>query len=195
MRPYGAPNAPRLRPWHLPQWMYWADEDTLYYPDLEDLRAEILPFQQRLLGVEDTSEVERLVRQQLPAVLAHEMFHCWRGASGRLTCDHWHEEWAANRLAVAYAQEHCPNELATVLGIASHVLERCSEALDDTALQILQTCQEDRSRERQGYGMSLESMAIVTLKMLRRLALEKPELVRTLRELLTAISLASDAAA
>lgn len=184
MRPHLPPQAPQLRPWHLPQWMFRADQNVVYYPDLEDLGEEILPFQQALLGGDDRSEVERLVKRQLPAVLAHEVFHCWRHASGRLTEDHWHEEWAANRLAVAYARQYCPEALDVGLSIASRVRERFPEALDPVALSILDSCHQDRSGERQGYGMDLEPMAVVTLEMVRQLAADEPKLENTVHELL-----------
>jgi geranylgeranyl pyrophosphate synthase len=184
MQPFCPPPAPGLRPWHLPQWMFRADEQVVFYPDLEDLAAEVLPFQQMLLGISDPSEAERMVRRQLPVILAHEMFHCWRNASGRLTGDHWHEEWVANRLAVAYAHEHCPDVLDLGLGIASRVAERLSEALDAVAASILDSCHEDRSTERRGYGMGLTQTAVVSLEMVRRLAATPPCLSTTVQELL-----------
>jgi geranylgeranyl pyrophosphate synthase len=184
MQPFRPPPAPGLRPWHLPQWMFRADQYLVLYPDLEDLAAEVLPFQQVLSGIEEPHEAERMVRRQLPAILAHEMFHCWRKASGRLTSDHWHEEWAASRLAVAYAHEHCPDALELSLVTASRVVARFPEALDAVAASILDSCHQDCSNQRRGYGMGLTQIAVVSLEMVRRLAATPPCLSTTVEELL-----------
>ena len=195
MAPYAPPPAPELRPWHLPQWMYHADQNRIYYPDLDDLGEEILPFQQELLGTTDLAQLDRLVRRQLPIVLCHEMFHYWRDASGRLSNDHWHEEWAANRLAVAYARQYCQDVLDYGLSLASEVLQRFPNCLDDEARTLLDSCQEDRSGQRQGYGMGLLPMAVVTLEMVRRLAAERPSLSDAVAQLLGAACNATHAAA
>jgi hypothetical protein len=108
-----------------------------------------------------------------------------------LTTDHWHEEWAANRLAVAYSREHCQDALDFGLLIASRVLARFPEALDPAAQHILDTCHEDRSGERESYGMELRPMAAVTLEMVRRLAAERPDLASSVRELLVADEVAA----
>jgi hypothetical protein len=70
--------------------------------------------------------------------------------------------------------------------IASRVLARFPEALNPAARRILDTCHEDRSGERESYGMELQPMAVVALEMVRRLAAEKPDLASSVRELLAA---------
>ena len=185
MKPFCVPEAPTLRPWHLPQWMYDPGKKIIYYPDIEELGDEILPFQAELLGTDDLQEVSQILWEQVPAVLAHEMFHYWRDAAGCMTEDHWHEEWAANRLAVAYTRQYARDILAASVNLADRVLSRYNQALDDKSEQVLTTCNEPRPGEQRGYDMSLESMAIVTLEMVRRLALEKPDLAETVSTLLT----------
>ena len=178
------PEPPPLRPWHLPQWMFDAAERTLHYPDIDGLPEEIFPLYMRLLGTDDTGLVRRLVTAQAPAVLAHEMFHHWRHQNGRLTQDHWHEEWVANRLAVAYVREHDPRAWACSLELADRVVRRWSRLLDLRVQRVLQTCG-TYDPGAKGYAMSLMSMAVVTLEMVRRLSRSGTGLDALVRELLT----------
>ena len=180
---FGLPEPPTLRPWHLPQWMYVPDKRTIFYPDIEGLAGEILPFQAMLLGESDLDEVAHILEEQLPTVLAHEMFHFWRDACGRLTHDHWHEEWAANRLAVAYGAVHEPAALASSQLLAKRVLGTLSERLDEQVEGVLRRCHHPDAAAR-GYGMDIVSVAVTTLEMLRRLADEKPAWPEVLTELL-----------
>src|SRR5690606_5443965 len=95
MTVFGLPQPPELRPWHAAQWVYVPERRTIFYPDLEQQAAEVLPYHCELLGTTDLDRAAALMHEQVHALLAHEMFHFWRDASGRLTLDHWHEEWAA----------------------------------------------------------------------------------------------------
>jgi competence protein ComQ len=169
MQPWVPPEPPALRPWHLPQWMFDAAKGILHYPDVDGLPEEVLPFYARLLDTDDADLVRRLLTVQAPAVLAHEMFHCWRHRNGRLTRDHWHEEWVANRLAVAYVRRHAPRALECTLELAQRVVRRSGQLLDERAEQVLRTCAA-HDPDAKGYAMSLESIAVVTLEMLRRLS-------------------------
>ena len=47
---FGAPAPPPLVPWHLPHWMYDKARGVIFYPDIEGLPEETLPFQAALLG-------------------------------------------------------------------------------------------------------------------------------------------------
>jgi hypothetical protein len=170
---HGLPPPPELAPWHLPHWMFFADKGVVRYPDVGGLAEDILPFQAMLLGEEDLAAVATMMEAQLPAVVAHEMFHFWRHARGRLTQDHWHEEWVANRLAVAYLREHEPRTLETTLDLAGRVVDRFSSVLDEPAERVLAGCHEHRP-DRHGYGMPMLTVAVVTLEMIRRLAREAP---------------------
>lgn len=168
---HGFSPPPELAPWHLPQWMFFSDKGVVRYPDIEGLGDDILPFQAMLLGEEDLSVVASAMEAQVPAVLAHEMFHFWRDTSGRLTQDHWHEEWAANRLAVAYLREHEPRTLETTLDLAGRVVARFPDVLDEHAQRVLASCHEHQP-DRHGYNMPMLTVAVVTLEMIRQLARE-----------------------
>jgi hypothetical protein len=182
-RGHGAPPAPSLRPWHNAHWLYVPSRDTIFYPDVDGLAEEVLPFQAYLLGTGDLTEARAAVERQLPAVIAHEMFHAWREAAGRMTDDHWHEEWAANRLAVAYAREHAPETLAHTDALCRRVVTRFADRLDDRAEAVLARC--SAAGGHAGYGMDLLGTAVVTLEMVRRLIGEAPALGDAMRELLT----------
>jgi geranylgeranyl pyrophosphate synthase len=183
MHPFGVPASPALRPWHLPQWLYDKDKKTIFYPDIEGLAEEILPFQAELLGMDDREQVEALMYTQVPVVLAHELFHYFRDASGRLTGDHWHEEWAANRLAVAYALRFVPHVVDTTYQLAETVMTRHEHRVDALVNQILDNCTEPHPDPR-GYGMDVKAIAVTTAEMFRRTILEKPELTESMTELL-----------
>jgi geranylgeranyl pyrophosphate synthase len=176
-------EAPALRPWHRPHWMYVPARRTIFYPDVEGLPGEVLPFPAELLGSADLREVAQVVEKQLPLVVAHEMFHFLRHARGRLTTDHWHEEWAANRLAVAYARHFEPAALAASLELADRVLSRFPERLDEHAETLLMRSKTPWSSAR-GYEVDVVSVAVVTLEMVRRLSAEAPVLSETISALL-----------
>ena len=182
-RRLGLPPPPRMKPWHLPQWMYMPSKRTIFYPDVQGLAADVLPFQSKLVGIKDLNEVAALMHQQIPTVLAHEMFHFWRDGCGRLTSDHWHEEWAANRLAVAYAARYTPTALERSLALAERVLARYGDQLDDQAEAVLQRCQHV-SIGAAGYQMGMLGVAVTTLEMIRRLAREAPNFEDEVQQLL-----------
>jgi geranylgeranyl pyrophosphate synthase len=181
MRPLGLPDPPRFEPWHLPQYLYEPDKNVIYYPDLEELGEQILPFQAELLGTDDLEELREIISAQLPVVLAHEMFHFWRNATGRLTYDSWHEEYAANRLAVGYAQRFCPRTLQSALELARRVRERFPQLLDAHADATLERCASYRTDG--GYGMEMLQTAVVHLEMVTRLAAEAPDFQQDLQNL------------
>ena len=176
------PTPPTLRPWHQAHFMYLPAKATIYYPDVDGLPDEVLPFQAHLLGADQTVAAETL-RQQAPLVIAHEMFHFWRDAAGRLTSDHWHEEWAANRLAVAYAAKYEVRALARTAALCDHVLGRFPP-LSSEAEALLEAAS-TFGGETKGYGMSIEDTALLTLEMVRRFVAQPCDLDEAMQELLT----------
>ena len=74
----------------------------------------------------DMTEVTRILWEQVPAVLAHEMFHYWRHVAGCITEDYWHEEWAANQLAVAYARQYANDVLVASVQLAERIAVQLS---------------------------------------------------------------------
>jgi geranylgeranyl pyrophosphate synthase len=181
MSPHGAPPLPALRPWHHPHWMYLGAKRTIYYPDVDALPDDVLSFQAQLLDA-DVVAAREVALRQLPAVVAHEMFHAWRDAAGRLTDDHWHEEWAANRLAVAYAARHAEGTLAATAELCAGVVARFADRLDAGAEEIL--ARSSAYRGPSGYGLDMLATAVVTLEMVRRLIAERPCLDGACEELL-----------
>ncbi len=173
-RSLGLPAPPQLRPWHLPQWMYVPEKRTIFYPDIEGLPREVLPYQAQLLGIDDLDEVARVMHEQIPMVVAHEMFHFWRDAVGRLSRDHWHEEWAANRLAVAYARSYAPEVLNRSLSLAERVLTLHGGVPSPAAETVLKRCAR-YDENASGYRMSMLEIALTALEMIKRLAAERPE--------------------
>jgi geranylgeranyl pyrophosphate synthase len=170
LEPHRPPPRPRLLPWHLPQWVFDAEQNVVRYPDLEEQAREIAPFSALLLGTSDLDAAARTLAAQAPAVLAHECFHYWRAAAGRLTREHWHEEYVANRLAIAYCQRHEPAALAAALALAERVLARFEPA--PPLLALIRTAATPGASG-SGYRTSLLDMAVAQLAMVRELAAER----------------------
>ena len=63
LRPLGAPETPPLVPWHQPQWMYDKRRGVIFYPDIEGLPEETLPYQAALLGEPDLAKGRRSLMQ------------------------------------------------------------------------------------------------------------------------------------
>jgi hypothetical protein len=183
LAPLGLSDPPTITPWHLPHYMYEPSCRTIHYPDLDGLPDEILPFQAELLATRDEEAITQTLTNQMPAVLAHEMFHFWRDATGRLTEDSWHEEYVANRLAVGYLRLYAPDLLQAAQRIARSVVARFSTLIDHPAEQILDRCQSPGPAS--GYEMDMKKVAIVQLEMVLRLAEQQPDLVADVRRFLT----------
>jgi geranylgeranyl pyrophosphate synthase len=182
----GAPETPLLVPWHQPQWMYDKRRGVIFYPDIEGLPEETLPFQATLLGEPDLTKVAALIRRQAPAVMAHELFHHYRDAAGRLSDDMWHEELVANTLAIAYAARYEPAALAGGVELANQVLARPEHRLSEQAQRTLQELL-DPSRKPQpnvGYALDLHQTALLQLAMIRELARAPESLEHALARLL-----------
>jgi competence protein ComQ len=170
MAPWGPPDPAELRPWHLPQWMYDPRRRIIFYPDIEGLAEETLPFHAGLLGIRDLAALDSVFREQVPALLAHEMFHLWRHEQRRLTRDCWHEDWVANRLALAYVRQYDPASLTRSLELADRALSGCRQRLDGEADRLLSRCATPDPDRGGGYAMPLEDVAIFSLEMVRRLS-------------------------
>jgi geranylgeranyl pyrophosphate synthase len=176
LRPFGAPETPPLVPWHQPQFMYDKKRGVIFYPDIEGLPEETLPFQAMLLGESDLSQVAQLMWRQAPAVIAHELFHHYRDAVGQLGSDMWLEELAANTLAIAYAARFEPGAVAGGVELAARVLARPEHRLSEQGEQVLSglMAPERPATPGTGYGLDLHQTALVQLAMIQKLA-EAPQ--------------------
>ncbi len=193
LRPFGAPDTPPLVPWHQPQWMYDKQRGVIFYPDIEGLPEETLPFQAALLGEHDLEKVAALVFRQAPAVMAHELFHHYRDAAGLLSSDMWHEELVANTLAIAYAARYEPAAVAGGVQLASQVLAREAHQLSEQAQRILQglLAPERRAQPNTGYQLDLHQTALLQLAMIRELAKAPLEVEHALQRFLRAETVAA----
>jgi geranylgeranyl pyrophosphate synthase len=185
MAPFDPPEAPALEPWAEPQYLYESRRRVIYYPDLDGMREEILPFQAALLGIDDLDAAEAVMKAQLPSVLAHEFFHFWRHHAGRLSEDSWHEEFAANRLAVSYSARFCPDVLEQALRLRERVSAQLGHLFDETGERILARCHEPSSGP-VGYEVDLPAMAVVQLELVSRLAAAPADLASDVARLLGA---------
>jgi len=169
----GAPPVPRLEPWHQPFCLFEPELGVIRYPDVEGLPSEVLPFHAQLWGVSD-QEAARLWWTIAPTLIAHEMFHVWRHELGLLTEDAWHEEYVANRLAVAFAKRYRTAELDLVAALATRVVSDQSELLDEQAHATLRRSKVASRHER--YGVSLPTAAVMHWQMVHELIGEGPDL-------------------
>lgn len=188
LRPFGAPTAPPLVPWHQPQWLYDKSRGVIFYPDIEGLPEETLPYQAALLGEPDLAKVAELMWRQAPAVIAHELFHHYRDAVGLLGTDVWQEELVANTLAIAYTAQHEPAALAGGVELANRVLARPEHRLSEEARRILETllAPSRPHRPNSGYELDFHQTALVQLAMIRELAKAPESLASAVQRLLGA---------
>jgi geranylgeranyl pyrophosphate synthase len=119
---WSAAELPALRPWHLPFFLFSPRERTIFYPDLDGLAAEVLPFFAKLLAT-TLDEAHAVLGKLAPFFLAHELVHARRFDLGLLSEDSWHEEIVANSLGLAYLEESRPALAQEVLAYAGRVLE------------------------------------------------------------------------
>lgn len=185
--PLGAPKTPPLVPWHQPHWLYDKSRGVIYYPDIEGLPEETLPFQAALLGEPELARVAELIWRQAPAVLAHELFHHFRDAVGALGTDMWHEELAANTLAIAYCARFEPVALAGAVELAERALALPEHQLTDDAARVLAELLDPKRKPQPntGYGLTMKQTALVQLAMVRELARAPEDLERAIGRLLT----------
>ncbi|RYZ06473.1 MAG: hypothetical protein EOO73_15985 [Myxococcales bacterium] len=190
---FGAPPTPPLLPWHQPQWMYDKKRGVIYYPDIEGLAEETLPFQAALLGEPNLEEVARVMWRQAPAVVAHELFHHYRDAMGLLGSDMWLEELVANTLAIAYCAQYEPEAVAGGVAVAEQVLLRPEHALSPEAARALADLLDPERplRPDTGYGLDFHQTALVQLHMIRELARAPESLQTAMQRLLGTRSVAA----
>ncbi|MEY2931856.1 MAG: hypothetical protein RL033_2605 [Pseudomonadota bacterium] len=182
LRTFGLPDPPPLVPWHLSQWLYEPTRQLIYYADLEGMAEETLPFQAALLGEQDLQAVSALVTAQLPAVLAHELFHFHRHQCGRMGTDVWLEELAANSLSIAYCRRFEPRVLEQSLELAERVLAQVHNTFTPEAAEVLKGLLEEPPRTPGGgYEMSMQQMALVQMGMVRHLAQQSTPLEQALQ--------------
>jgi geranylgeranyl pyrophosphate synthase len=193
LRPFGAPDTPPLVPWHQPQWMYDKQRGVIFYPDIEGLPEETLPFQAALLGEPDWQKVASLLFRQAPAVMAHELFHHYRDAMGLLSSDMWHEELVANTLAIAYAARYEPAAVAGGVQLANQILSRPEHQLSEQAQGILKglLSPERQAQPNTGYQLDLQQTALLHLAMIRELAKAPVALEQALARYLRAETVAA----
>lgn len=184
--PLGAPPTPALVPWHNPQWMYDKARGVIFYPDIEGLPEETLPFHAALFGEPDLAKVGELMWRQAPTLIAHELFHHYRDTVGQLGSDMWHEELVANTLAIAYSARFEPAALAEAVELAERVLATPGQQLTETAQRVLEAlvAAERRPQPGVGYGLDLQQSALVQLAMIRELARAPEQLERAVERLL-----------
>lgn len=185
---YHPPALPILLPWPHPQWEYATKRQVVFFPDLDRQAEVVLKDMAALLELSgDASELQAMVEQLAPLVMAHELFHRWRHLAGRLTDDLWHEEWVAERLAVAYLQRYHPTLVDPALLITTRILSGYPNGLPN-ACQTLLTVIEQHGGNPQsggaGYGVSLRDAGIIQAAMLSRLLDDAPALEVLIPELL-----------
>lgn len=193
LRPFGAPDTPPLVPWHQPQWMYDKQRGVIFYPDIEGLPEETLPFQAALLGEPDLDKVAALIYRQAPALMAHELFHHYRDARGLLSRDMWHEELVANTLAIAYTAKYEPAAVAGGVQLANQILARPEHQLSEQAQGILKALLSPtrQAQPNTGYQLDLHQTALLQLAMIRELAKAPVDLEQTLALYLRAETVAA----
>jgi geranylgeranyl pyrophosphate synthase len=156
---------PELRPWHLPFFLFSPSARCIYFPDLDGLGPEVLPFYGQILG-SDLSEVQRLLPEIAPFFMAHEHVHARRFDLGLLGEDVWHEEVIANALALAYVQKHEPDVARALLGYVERLLSASppSVELQEDAVRLLREGFTGPAPEGRDYGYSpLEAAQIYAL--------------------------------
>jgi geranylgeranyl pyrophosphate synthase len=163
--------APRLQAWPWPHYLYAPEQNVIYFPDIDELPSDVLPFHAELWGLSDLASARALMFELLPFAVAHELVHSWRHAVGRLSDDSWHEEHVANRVAVAYVQQHEPAAL-------EH-LERCLASRGDTGhleelMRLVATAA--RYQGSRGYELDLPTAAQVHIAMLAEFCAETRDL-------------------
>ena len=187
MASYQPPEIPPLVAWSLPQWLYDPNRRIVFYPDLDDRAGEVLPWLAALLDTDDLERVRALMIGQAPVVMAHELFHSWRDAAGRLTDDFWYEELVSNRLAAAWTRRFHPDLVDSTRAIAAEALARQPERLSDRGRGIVAHLLRPECRPEAvgpGYGVGIEEMAMIQFAMIPHLLGEDVELDTAVADLL-----------
>lgn len=158
---HGVLPVPELQPWHAPLYLFDPTSSTIRYPDLDELREEVVGQLTDLLELAAPS-IEPAMQGSMPLLLAHEMFHAWRHAAGRLSADAWHEEFVANRLAMAYALRFEPQAAQATLVMSQLVLAHVAAEDGEDALLARASLQGEAS----DYALSFRAAARIHARML-----------------------------
>jgi geranylgeranyl pyrophosphate synthase len=154
-------SLPELKPWHAPLYLFEPGTQVIRYPDLEDLRREVIGLLGELLPL-DSAGADDAMEAGMPLLLAHELFHAWRHALGRLSADAWHEEFVANRLAMGYALRFEPEAAQATIAMSQVILDVTSEEPGEGVLLERARAQGDAA----DYDLSFRGAARVHARML-----------------------------
>jgi len=154
-------DLPELTPWHAPLYLFEPGTRVIRYPDLEDLKREVIGLLGELLPL-DTAGAESAMEAGMPLLLAHELFHAWRHTVGRLSEDAWHEEFVANRLAMGYALRFEPKAAQATVQMSRVILAATTEEDGEAAL-VERARQQGKAAD---YGLSFRGAARVHARML-----------------------------
>lgn len=109
MKNYNPPPKIKITSWHLPHWMYEPKRNIILYPDLDGLPEEILPIHSHIFENNDLNFVKKVLFEEAPFTISHEIFHYWRKYFSLLTNDYWYEEYVANSLSTSYIKKFLPD--------------------------------------------------------------------------------------
>jgi geranylgeranyl pyrophosphate synthase len=152
---------PTFVPWEQPLFLFDPKHVTIHYPDLDGLEGEIVSRFAGGLPLDRAATLLAIARG-MPLLVAHELFHAWRLATGRLSSDAWHEEFVANRLAMGYALRFEPEAAQATVEFSRLILDRVPRVANEADLQLL-------AREQGGpldYELGLADAARIHAKML-----------------------------
>jgi hypothetical protein len=121
---WGPPAYPALVPWPQQAWMYVPNRHIILFPDLDRDSDEILAQMALVLGESDPERIREHLEAHVFLVVAHEFFHFWRDAAGRLTNSLWREEWVANRMAASLVAAEDPALVQRAASTLREVLYR-----------------------------------------------------------------------
>jgi geranylgeranyl pyrophosphate synthase len=139
---WGCPALPALVPWSQFHFFSQPDLALCFYPDLDDLPEEVLHPHAALLGVSSLEVARAALLEQADFSIAHEMFHFWRQHVGRVSVDHWHEEYVCDRLALSYLQSYRPDLVEPLLLLCRDIAEQHGAAFSPSSNALLDSCVE-----------------------------------------------------
>ncbi len=164
---------PQLRAWHHPHFLYVPSRQTLFYPDVDGLPEEVLPFHQALFGL-DQRQCSEFLRMQLPLCIAHELAHHLRCAAGVLGDHVWREELIADRLAVAYGQKFAANASRQLLRALERPLNAMTPEQGRRVDRLINSVDSDDERDA---GADMTVAALAHLELHRRFAQRQLDLL------------------
>ena len=187
MKSFNPPQKPLILPWHLPQWMYEPKRNIIFYSDIEGQPEEILPIQSKLMGISNLEDVKKVIVNQSPLIMSHELFHYWRKESGNLTQDYWYEEWVANNLAIAYVKTFLPDLSKETILLSKQILSNKENSLSSKGKEILERLfnpDYKPSAQMLGYEVDFDEMAFIQFSMINELYDQDFSLDETIKKFL-----------